>query len=118
MILCDHASKAGRDMKWFFTAVDPEKKGILTYAEFAMGIRDILGIWITEEDCFAIWEFIDKDKLEQINFKNFSSIPYKDIIAKVYDKRWFVHKSDFLYCLLAECESRKLEDYHKCEEIF
>ena len=79
-------------MKWLFTGIDPEKKGLLTYAEFASGVRDILGVWITEEDCMAICEFIDKDKTEIINFKIFSSIPFKEITSKVFDKRWFVHK--------------------------
>jgi len=66
----------------------------------------------------AICEFIDKDKTEIINFKIFSSIPFKEITSKVFDKRWFVHKWDFLFGILAESECKKLEDYSKLLQIF
>lgn len=61
LLLCFHASKNGRDMKWLFTNMDPEKKGLLTYDEFSNAIRVILGLWITKDDCFAICKFLDEE---------------------------------------------------------
>ena len=107
MILCNQAALVGRDIKWLFTSVDPEKKGMLSYDEFKMGIRDVMGLWINEEDCDALCKFIDEDGSEVINYKNFSRIPFKEIVSKVNDRRWFVDKCDFLYCILAESEAKK-----------
>jgi len=92
MILCNQAALVGRDMKWLFTALDPEKRGVLTYAEFKAGIRDIMGLWITDADCDALCRYIDEEKSEVINFKNFNRIPFKEVTSKVYDKRWYVDK--------------------------
>ena len=96
MILCNQAALKGRDMKWLFTVLDPEKKGALTYEEFTASIREILKLWITEEDCMEICKYIDVDNTEIIDFKNFCRIPFKEITSKVDDKRWYVNKCDFL----------------------
>lgn len=72
-------------MKWLFTSLDPEKKGVLTYDEFTHGVREVMGLWITPEDCHDVCLHIDEDRIGEINFKNFNTIPFKEIISRVGD---------------------------------
>ena len=118
MILCNQAAIVNRDIKWLYTQIDTEKKGKLTYTEFTNNVRDSMGLWITKEDCIAICRFIDSDNTGVINYKNFSRIPFKNITHTVSDKRWFVHKCDFLYTILGEVEIRRQADYRQLVEIF
>ena len=70
-VVCWKMAKFGKTPKEIFGLIDKEKKGSIGNAAFLDGVKNTLNLWLSEEECESLMNFLDEDKSGSLEMEEF-----------------------------------------------
>lgn len=64
-------AKIGKKPREIFSIIDKKGQNSLNSEEFIEGIKNTLHLWLSEDECISLLEFLDEDKSGTLEIQEF-----------------------------------------------